>query len=239
MDEQKPQDQDNQNQPVSIPINEIAPPPAEESIGQKINVMSGDSDENSEALKNTEAPETAEASEANPESEEEPIHEAPAEQEQLSPVATPPEVENTENSAEQQPVITPTQPNDMSKIDEPIQASSAPAEMGVAASQMNGQKHPHRNNRKLATIVTIVTALILAGTAVFVYLSANKNTDAENNSENAQINGSSYESQQEVVRPATVEDIDRTVSEIEESMTTLDEEADFNDEGLSNDTLGL
>ena len=221
MDDQKPQDNDDQNQPVSIPINDITPPP-EESVGQKISVISGDGEEKIDEPENlAETPETA------PAPIEEPLDEAPQNEEQLSPVAAPPEEENEQNTVEQQPV------------DELKQASSAPAEMGVAASQMNSQKHPHRNNKKLAMIVTIATALILAGTAVFVYMSANKNTDSDNNSESTQINGSSYETEQKAVTPATLQDIDQSIAEVDESFSALDDEADFREESLSDDTLGL
>lgn len=235
MDDQKPQDQKDQSEPVSVPINEIAPPPAEESVGQKINVMSGEDNEQTET---SDTPVVV--AETTPEPVDEPDDEVAQSDERLSPVTAPPEEEKIEDGGEQtQPVEAPKQADDLFKQDEPSPVLSAPAEMGVAASQMNGQKHPHRNNKKLATIVTIVTALILAGTAVFVYLSANKNTDADNNSETTQTNGSNNESQQEVVQPAKVEDIDQTIAEVEESLLTLDDEADFSEESLSNDTLGL
>ncbi len=234
MDDQKPQDHDDQNQPVSIPINEISPPPEEESVGQKINVIST-GDEDIEATESS-----VEVTKPAPE----PIVDEPTEEdvhseEQLSPVTAPPEEENTQNTVEQQPVEEQKQPEDLFKQDEPAQTSASPAEMGVAASQMNGQKHPHRNNKKLATMVTIVTALILAGTAIFVYLSANKNTDADNNSETTQLNGSTDQTGQEDVTPATAEDVNQTIAEVEESMSTLDDNADFNEESLSNETLGL
>ena len=54
-------------------------------------------------------------------------------------------------------------------------SNAAPAEMGISASQM--AKHPHRNNKKLAAIVTLVVALLLAGVAIYVYVSANNNTE--------------------------------------------------------------
>ena len=238
MDDQKPQNQDDQNQPVSIPINEISPPPEEESTGQKINVMSsgGEGDEHIE-----ESDSSAEVTKPAPEPiVDEQIEEDVRSEEQLSPVATPPEEENTQNTGEQQPAEEQKPPTDLFKKDEPTQTSSAsPAEMGVAASQMNAQKHPHRNNKKLATVVTIITALILAGTAVFVYMSANKNTDADNNPGTSQLNNSTNQTGQQDVTPATAEDVGQTIAEVEESLSTLDDNTDFNEESLSNETLGL
>ena len=237
MDDQKPQDQDNQSKPVSIPINDIAPPPAEESAGQKINVMTSEGDD--EEKNQTESPIESSEPETTPVIEEQPIEEASESEEQLSPVTAPPEEESTETDVEQHPTEEPSQTDDLFKQDEPAPTqSSAPAEMGVAASQMKAQKNPHRNNKKLATFVTIVTALLLAGIAVYVYMSANKNADSDNNTDTAQINGSSYETKQEEVKPATAEDIDQTIAEVEESLSTLDE-ADFSEESLSNNTLGL
>lgn len=232
MDDQKTQDNDNQNLPVNIPINDIAPPPPDDSVSQKINVVSGSEDE-AEVTEDS-----VEVTEITSEPKDEPLEDPVQGNEQLSPVTAPPDEINTEKVDEPQPVEEPVNSNEAPKQDKFTSATSAPAEMGVASSQMNAQKHPHRNNKKLATIVTIMTALLLAGTAVYVYMSANKNTNADNNSDNAQTNESSLVAEEEV-QPATAEDVNQTITEVEESLSALDDEADFNEENLSNETLGL
>ena len=241
MDDQKPQEQNTSDNSVedstAVPINEITPPPVEESTGQKINVKVG-TDSNDEQDKSDENSDLVVEEPA-----EEPKSEEASPEEQLAPVAAPPDEMSDNVSDKTEPVANPaniveepSSENGAPKTENP-QASQEPAIMGVAASQMN--KHPHRNNKKLATVVTIITALTLAGVAVFVYISANKNTDSDN-SETSQTNGSSYESQQEVTaKPATAEDIDQTIVEVEESLSALDDSADFNEDSLSNDTLGL
>jgi len=233
MDDQKPQDQENQNQPVDIAINDIVPPPAEETEGQRIKVTL-------DSENNTESENIAEEVKPVVTTEEPAVDEITHEEEQLSPVTAPPEEKSLETTEEQaHEVEENTVSNDFSQHDETTATPSAPAEMGVAASQMKAQKHSHRNNKKLATIVTVVTALILSGTAVYVYMSANKNTDSDNNSKSTQINESSNETEQTAVQPAVVGDIDQTIAEVEESLSTLDDSADFKEESLSNETLGL
>jgi len=259
MDDQKSQDQNdddsNSEQPISTPINDMSPPPVEENIGQKINVVVGSgeskmdekSDNNDRQVveEQTQDSEELSSEETDQETKVEPVEESTANsEEQLAPVTPPPdntnsiETENSSTEAVQENSYLNQGTDNSIQQGNATQDAPQQAAVGVAASQMN--KHPHRNNKKLATIVTIVTALILAGVAVFVYMSANKNTDSDN-SETTQINGSSYTEQETVkqVAPATAEDIDQTISEVEESLSTLDDSADFNEASLSNDTLGL
>jgi hypothetical protein len=112
-------------------------------------------------------------------------------------------------------------------------ATEAPAQVGVAASQMG--KAPHRNNKKFAAVITIVVALLLAATAVYVYMSTNSNT------EEAKTDTTTQEgtNQQPQVAPATTDDVDATAKEVEEAVNALDEASDFAEEDLSDSSLGL
>ena len=254
MDDQKPQDQntsDNNNDQdvTNTPINDITPPPTEESTSQKINVTTSldskdteeKTDENIQVVVKEPAEEPVEENSVDSTNEEV----LSQEDEQLAPVTAPPdektigESENDEEKTEKGHKLEDQNSVNSAPQMENSQNSQAqaPAVMGVAASQMN--KHPHRNNKKLATIVTIMTALILSGVAVYVYMSANKNTNVDN-SETSKVEGSSSDLQQDITaKPATAEDIDQTIADVEESLSALDDNADFNEDSLSNDTLGL
>jgi preprotein translocase subunit SecD len=113
-------------------------------------------------------------------------------------------------------------------------APAAMAAVGVASSQMN--KPPHRNNKKLAAIVTLVVAFILAGVAVFVYLSANNNTAEDTNTSNSEAAQTSAKKE---VTPATAEDVDQTNTNVDEALKSVDEAADFAEADLSDASLGL
>lgn len=131
-----------------------------------------------------------------------------------------------------------TEPTEAAPVSNPFQSTipeSAPAAVGVAASQMG--KAPHRNNKKLAAVVTILVALLLAGTAVFVYMSANSNTEeAESTNDSVSNQQSTPETE---ATPASTEDLDATAKEVEDAVKSLDETEDFAEEDLADDSLGL
>ena len=107
--------------------------------------------------------------------------------------------------------------------------------MGVAASQLGAKPH-HRNNRKFAALVTVFVTLLLAGTAVYVYISTNENT--KETSQNITTNDADTQ-KEEVTTPASTEDVDQALNEIEQSVNAIDDEADLSEKDLSDQTLGL
>ena len=109
-----------------------------------------------------------------------------------------------------------------------------PAEVGVAASQMGGN-HPHRNNKKLAMVVTIVVALLLSGTAVYVYLSTSSNTEEASTTESPTTNESVGDI---TVTPATKGDLDSESADVDIAINAIDQ-TDLNVDALSDTTLGL
>ena len=139
------------------------------------------------------------------------------------------------NFNENKQTTVPLKQSVLTSDDKTMLSSSAPAEVGVSASQM--AKHPHRNNKKLAAIVTVITALLLAGTAVYVYLSANNNTEKKSADTTNESNQNA--SAQPEVEPATTQDIDSTTTEVENAINALDENTDFSDADLTDSTLGL
>lgn len=218
-------------------VNDVTPPPApivndeavdtgtEEVKGQAIQVKTDDN--SSQVPVNDLASETT--SESAPEQ---------------SALASPP-VENNqptpqEQTVQEEKISSPEiKDNSQSRVEESTPSSpptAAPAEVGVAASQMN--KAPHRNNKKLAAIVTVVVALILAGTAVYVYLSANNNTESST-AETSQDRSADNTAIEQEVTPATVDDIDQATSEVDQAVNALDEAGDFAEDDLSDSTLGL
>lgn len=52
-------------------------------------------------------------------------------------------------------------------------------------NEVKVDNHPHRNNKTFGIVVTIVVALVLAGVAVFVYVSTQDNTMKSNNTESS------------------------------------------------------
>lgn len=261
------QNSDNQSAQTPPMVNDITPPPSTASVGGPVSAapkidIKVDSKDSSEELSDAdyEAPEQQEG-EVNDESladeDTAPLAVPPEEE------STTTEESNSENTEQE----TTSESDDGEMSQEPSQETTdekpqaddgqttessqqsqprfsvpsdnqdAPAAMGVAASQMN--KHPHRNNKKLAAIVTIVVALLLAGVAVYVYMSANTNTEsAEKSSEDTSASNSSNKQAAEVT-PATSTDVETTTTEVEQAITALDETADFADKDLSDSSLGL
>ncbi len=160
------------------------------------------------------------------------------EAEAYSPEAIPVSVEEGENTAsvEMVPEISSAENGEPSneQSNNRLPTMEAMATVGVASSQMN--KAPHRNNKKLAAIITLVVAVILAGVAVFVYMSANSNT-AEDTT--AGTTEDTTTAAQKEVSPATTTDIDQTNTNVDEALKSVDEATDFAESDLSDASLGL
>jgi hypothetical protein len=222
---------------TKILVNDVTPPPAPTSSPIEVNGASSDDTNTSE-----ESPEHPAVDQESLQANNDGEAVVPAPDEVQDEAAE--DMEHTESQAVQVESSAPTvnaastssetesimnvqanESNDMTNSD---------VVMGVAASQL-GAKPPHRNNRKFAAIITILVALLLAGTAVYVYMSANKNT--EQTSQNATVEETTV--QQEVTTPATADDVDQTINEIEQSVTEIDDESDLAEKDLSDQTLGL
>lgn len=96
--------------------------------------------------------------------------------------------------------------------------------------------HEHRNNKKFAVIITVVTALLLSGVAYYVFLSTEDNTAP------VQTVIESNEEPAPALEPATVEDIDQAIEDVDAIVEELDnpENAeDLNEEALTDETLEL
>jgi CBS-domain-containing membrane protein len=109
---------------------------------------------------------------------------------------------------------------------------------GVSASQAAKGKHPHRNNKKFAVLATVIIGAILAGIAVYVYISTTNNTE-ESNNVSSQPSKTSDDKAQTPTAPATTDDVDAVNQEVDEAIQALDEATDFPEEDLSDESLGL
>ncbi len=132
-------------------INDITPPPQPAENMVQVNSV------DAAAVSETEAPQS--------EPEEVVVAEDGA------PVAPPDTVSEQESLS---PVVSP--PKEIFPEPTTTESMPDPTVVGVAASAM--QKHPTRNNKKFAAITTVVVALLLAGVAVYVYMSAKDNTES-------------------------------------------------------------
>jgi hypothetical protein len=237
---------------TKIMVNDITPPPSPSSTGQAIEVtselkeediasvneaveaVSGSAEESSVVAAPPEETEEETLAEEPVESVEQPQDEVDADQTtETSPESAPPADEPEPTEPETQP--TPT-PSIAAATEQPTQGGDVV--MGVAASQIaaNAAKPAHRNNKKFAAIVTVLVALVLVGTAVYVYMSANSNTEESGTANQPVV-------QQEAVTPeptpATAADVDQAVTDIEQSVNALDDGTELNEADLSDTTLGL
>lgn len=157
----------------------------------------------------------------------------------VEPVAIPieeePVVESSSTAPEEagnSPENETQEQNNSSRMDS-NQPSEIPASNNTGMSNNEqSQPHAHRNNKKLATIVTILVALLFAAGAVYVYVSAQDNT-VKTDTSNIEINKTTT-----VIVPATSEDIDQIVAEIDETINSLSEEG-LEEESLTDETLGI
>ena len=232
------------NTPV---VNDVTPPPApkvttDEPTSQPIEVTTDSVDGSAEHVVPPSTNSAAEQTEvlASPPEETVEQEKKPTDDE-TSPLS-----ESTETSVESTPSndqsmtakdVVSAQMADSSEGRSHESSTAQMAEVGVAVSQMN--KAPHRNNKKLAAIVTVIVALVLAGTAVYVYLSANNNTENSPAESAGTDESSNATAPEQDLTPATVEDIDQTASEVDQAVNALDEASDFAEDDLSDETLGL
>lgn len=159
----------------------------------------------------------------------------------------PPTVESeSHEDPEQQltPVVSP--PDDFAPIEsEPVESAQitssdvASSNPGVVVGAQPSVDHPHRNNKKLAIIITLFVGVLLAAVAVYVYMSANDNTKEVSPTQTPSSAESTPQTRQPKVEPATNEDIDEVAREVDEAINSLNDNDDFPEEQLSDESLGL
>jgi hypothetical protein len=164
------------------------------------------------------------------------------------PASTEPEVES---AVAEEPLITDEpEPSTMNSeateslpTESEVTAPISPVSSETAQASMtpsSAQPHPeHRNNKKLAVILTVLVALLLAGAAVYVYISAEDNT--VETSSNSQQTQQDMAIQEETIEPATTTDVDQTVAEIDQVLDEIDSETATNtdEQAISDENLGL
>ncbi len=117
--------------------------------------------------------------------------------------------------------------------DKPAEALT-PTTPQTMSNNEQAKPHEHRNNKKLAVIITVLVALLLASAAVYVYISAQDNATQSNSQVTSQQNTSEVE-----VAPATTEDIDQSVAEIDATILLLENDAELAEDSISDSSLGL
>lgn len=205
---------DADNKDSSDSLNDLMPPPSEEKSDA----------ENT----GTESKETHETSDKPSDQMTSASDSANESDEGLAPVAKPPEATN--NVVAQQ----------SAQNDGPLGAQEAIA--AAAPTQSPRPEHPHRNNKKFAVIATIIIGILLAGIAVYVYMSASGNTKEDTkkaNNASTTMTASQEQTTQETQTPATAADVDATSKEIDEAVQSIDDTTDFSESSISDSTLGL
>lgn len=141
-------------------------------------------------------------------------------------------------SSESEPTVAEPPTTEEPTVSDPFaQSASTLNSTTPAASQSmsnNEQSQPkeHKNNKKLALVVTLLIAVLLAGVAIYLFMSAEDNAvEAPTSQTTQQV--------QEEVSPATAEDIDQAVTEIDETVQSIDDSTDLSEEAVSDTTLGL
>jgi hypothetical protein len=114
------------------------------------------------------------------------------------------------------------------------QVPVAPATVSGMSNNEQLQPHEHRNNKKLAIIITLFVALFIASALVYIYTSAQNNAEESSDTSNTTVE----ESATPDVTPASPEDVDQVINEIDQTVEAIDE-TDLTEETVSEDTLGL
>jgi cell division protein FtsL len=96
----------------------------------------------------------------------------------------------------------------------------------------NQKPHEHRNNKKIAALVTVFVAFVLAGAAVYVFMSAESNTKQSETTTKDQT------MTEETTVPTIEEDLQQAEQQIDEAINSIDE-ADLNEETVSDENLGI
>lgn len=162
------------------------------------------------------------------------------ENEGLAPVAVPPEdtVNSTANADMQSNTVDDVRP--APEIDHASVAAMSALEADSQVPQH--AHHPHRNNKKFAIVMVLVIGLMLAGIAVYVYMSTSNNTAELNSSlptQSASNSAANESKDASKTAPATEQDVDATTKKVDETLQSLDDTSDLNEDQISDQALGL
>ncbi len=149
-----------------------------------------------------------------------------------------PEVKEAPESTETEPQTEGDSESQPSPFAQKTEESAVPLSVPTTPQSMSNNEqslpHEHRNNKKFAIVITLVVALLLAGAAVYVYVSAQENT-SETKKTTTDPNAQNIAE----VKPATPTDVDTTLADIDQTIQSIDDEADLNEDSISDTALGL
>jgi hypothetical protein len=226
-------------------VNDIQPPPVtdnsseedgETDVASAVSFIAGDNKDSDDSAPVPVSVEEGEDKVVEPESVTEDVSNSDSEPENMNEVKEQ-EVETTEEA----PDTTETAADSTESTDSFSDMPTAPlttvtpdvtAPVSGMSNNEQSQPHAHRNNRKLAVIVTLFAAMIMAGAAVYVFISA------QDNAEPVAPATSITEQSSAPVEPATEDDVNQTINEIDQTLESLDE-SDLGEDTISDDTLGL
>lgn len=214
---------DSTNKSTGPEVNEISPPPPSD----KSDLMAESAESTVEESVSVEsAPDTN-------------IMEVKAAPDEKTEESLPEENKSSSEQEKIESINKPEAPSDNS-------APAVPEEKSVDVKSENQKEsheplhHEHRNNRKFIAIVTVLVAIILAGAAIYVYISAQSNTEevpVNNSTSDAEVDGQDQSAEEST--PVSTEDLDQTLGEVDSTLDSLDDSSDFSEEPLTDDTLGI
>ena len=108
-----------------------------------------------------------------------------------------------------------------------------------ALASVKSKKPEHRNNKKFAVFVTVLVAVLLAGAAVFVYISAQNNTEESDTDNQTEQLPPAEETPAPVEETTPPESVDEASQAIDEAVESLDDTSGLSEDAISDDSLGL
>ena len=154
-----------------------------------------------------------------------------AEDEGLAPVAQPPEY-GSESQSNMEPMAAAVAGSGMQE---------AMQNDAYGVSEQHGSipgSHPHRNNKKFAVLMVAIIGALLAGIAVYVYMSTSKNTEEVNKTTPTQSTANNSNDQAKAT-PATTKDVDSATQQVDQTVQSLNDTSDLNEDKISDQTLGI
>ena len=97
---------------------------------------------------------------------------------------------------------------------------------------------PKKSSKGLVVAIAVVLALVLASIALLVFMKANKTAKSSDDSVTAP-SSSQTASKDETKTPVTANDVDAVTTDVDSTISALDENKDFSADSLSDKTLGL
>ncbi len=94
-----------------------------------------------------------------------------------------------------------------------------------------------KTGKGLVVAIAVVLALVLASIALLVFMKANKTTKSSDSSTAAPASSQTAATQE--AAPVTANDVDTVTTDVDATLSALDENKDFSADSLSDKTLGL